>query len=98
MSYFVLVDLDIKDAERFKQYQVAVRPMIEAAGGKYIARGGSLTTYEGDLPIHRLTLLQWPSKEVHDAFFNSEAYRPLKELRIATTTSCIIGVEGYEGA
>lgn len=97
MSYFVLVDLDIKDADRFKQYQLAVRPMIEAAGGRYLVRGGAQTTYEGDLKLHRLIIFQWPSKDAHDAFYKSEAYRELKALRIATTVTSIVGIEGYEG-
>lgn len=98
MSYFVLVDLDIKDAERFRQYQVAVRPMIEAAGGRYIVRGGEKTVYEGDLQLHRLVIFRWPNKAAFDAFDSSEQYQELKALRLATTVSCIVGVEGYEDA
>lgn len=96
MSYFVLVDLDIKDAERFRQYQVEVRPMIEAAGSRYLVRGGEQTAYEGDLQLHRLVIFRWPNKAAHDAFYNSEEYQELKELRLATTVGSIVGVEGYE--
>lgn len=96
MSYFVLVDLDIKDAERFRQYQWSVRPMIEAAGGRYVVRGGEQTAYEGDLHLHRLVIFWWPSKAAHDAFYNSEEYQDLKTLRLATTVGRIVGIEGYE--
>jgi uncharacterized protein (DUF1330 family) len=96
MTYFVLVDIDIKDAERYRQYQASVRPMIEAAGGKYIVRGGEQTTYEGDLRLHRLVIFQWPSKEAHEAFFKSEAYQELKAIRLATATTSIVGIEGYQ--
>ncbi len=96
MSYYVLVDIDIKDAERYKQYQVSVRPMIEAAGGRYIVRGGEQTAYEGDLLLHRLVIFKWPNKAAHDAFYNSEEYQELKALRLATAVGSIVGVEGYE--
>ena len=34
-----------------------VLPQIEAAGGKYLARGGPHTVYEGDWSPYRLVLL-----------------------------------------
>ena len=78
MSYYVLVDLDIKDAERFRQYQLSVRPMIEAAGGKYMVRGGKQTAYEGDMQLHRLVIFRWPNKAAFDPFYNSDEYQDLK--------------------
>ena len=43
-----------------------VLPQIEAAGGKYLARGGPHTVYEGDWSPYRLVLLEFPSREAFE--------------------------------
>jgi hypothetical protein len=45
--YYVIVDVDIRDVPRYLTYMEKVRPALEAAGGRYLARGGAFTTYEG---------------------------------------------------
>ena len=46
--YCVVLDVAIRDVERYLTYMAQVAPALEAAGGRYLARGGALTTYEGD--------------------------------------------------
>ena len=45
--YYIIFDVEIHDVERYLTYMERVAPALEAAGGRYLARGGALTTYEG---------------------------------------------------
>lgn len=46
--YYVILDVAIRDVVRYLTYMEQVTPALEAAGGRCLARGGALTTYEGD--------------------------------------------------
>jgi uncharacterized protein (DUF1330 family) len=45
----------------------AVKPALEAAGAKYLARGGAHTIYEGDWEPRRIVLLEFASLAARDA-------------------------------
>lgn len=40
MSAYVIYDVEIRDMTRYQDYMQMVKPAIEAAGGRYLARGG----------------------------------------------------------
>jgi hypothetical protein len=46
--YYIVLDVAIRDVAQYLTYMEQVTPALEAAGGRYLARGGALTTYEGD--------------------------------------------------
>ena len=71
----------MRDAQRYGEYMTHVLPQIEAAGGKYLARGGPHTVYEGDWSPYRLVLLEFPSREAFEGFYHSPAYQDLHALR-----------------
>jgi len=50
----VIFDVEIRDLAQYQEYMKAARPAIEAAGGKYLARGGAHKDYEGDWEPRRL--------------------------------------------
>ena len=81
MSAYAVVDLEVFDIELYLRYQKAVRPLLESVGARYLARGGEYRVYEGDYLPSRLILLEFPSLEVMDSFFESEAYLALEEQR-----------------
>src|SRR5438876_12152891 len=58
--YYVVFDVEVRDAPRYGEYMAHVLPQIEAAGGRYLARGGAHTVYEGDWSPYRLVLLEFP--------------------------------------
>ena len=94
MSYYVYVDVEVTDPDGLMRYATAVAPMVEAAGGRYLARGGATTAFEGTFAPAGSGLLQFPSKAAWDAFYGSPAYQPFKALRQRSTRSTLIGFEG----
>ena len=92
--YYVVFDVDVRDAPRYLEYMRQVLPQIEAAGGKYLARGGSHTVYEGDWTPYRLVLMEFPSREAFEGFYYSPAYQGLHALRDEVSYARMVGVEG----
>jgi uncharacterized protein (DUF1330 family) len=48
----------------------AVNPALEAAGARYLVRGGAHKVYEGDWEPRRIVLLEFPSLEAFEGFYN----------------------------
>ena len=92
--YYVVFDVDVRDALRYREYMAHVLPQIEAAGGKYLARGGPHTVYEGDWSPYRLVLLEFPSREAFEGFYHSPAYQDLHAMRDEVSYARMVGVEG----
>lgn len=92
--YYVVVDVDIRDVPRYLTYMEKVRPALEAAGGRYLARGGAYTVYEGGWEPARLVLLEFPSRKAWESFYFGPAYVGIKVIRDETSTANMVGVEG----
>ena len=92
--YFVILDVAIRDVERYLTYMERVAPALEAAGGRYLARGGALTTYEGDWHPPRIVLMEFPSQQAWESFYYGASYEGIKEIRDEVSTGRMVGVEG----
>ena len=94
MSAYAIVDIHILDIEHYLDYQHAIRPLVEAAGARYLARGGEFKVFEGDFVPSRLILIEFPSLEAMEEFYHSEAYQALEGQRRACSSARIVGVKG----
>ena len=92
--YYVIFDVDIWDVERYRTYMEQVRPELEAAGGRYLVRGGEHTVYEGDWQPSRLVLLEFPSQGTWEAFYHGPAYEGIKSIRDEVSSGQMVGVQG----
>ena len=57
-------------------------------------RGGPHKVYEGEWSPRRLVLLEFPSAEAAEAFYNGEVYRSLKAIRDECSSANLVMVEG----
>jgi uncharacterized protein (DUF1330 family) len=92
--YYVILDVAISDVERYLTYMAQVTPALEAAGGRYLARGGAVTTYEGDWHPPRIVLMEFPSQQAWESFYFGRDYEGIKPIRDEVSTGRMIGVEG----
>ena len=58
MSAYVIVDVDVTDPEGYKEYAKLATATVALYGGRYLARGGSNETLEGDWHAKRLVILE----------------------------------------
>jgi uncharacterized protein (DUF1330 family) len=94
MPAYVIAHIDVKDAERYKDYIQMSPVSIRKFGGEFIARGGKVEVFEGDWQPKRLVLLEFPTAEAAKQWYESDDYAPAKALRQATSTGDLVMVEG----
>lgn len=94
MTAYVIFDVAIRDMDQYQEFMRAVKPAVEAAGGRYLARGGAHQVYEGDWHPRRIVLLEFPSMEAFDSFYNGPVYSNLKPVRDSCSDGRLVCVEG----
>jgi len=84
VKYYCVVEVEPTDPSWVPAYVQNVTKLVEARGGRYLARTSKLEKIEGERALPQtLVILEWPSKETAMAFYESEEYRPYRESRIA---------------
>ena len=94
MAAYVIFDVDITDMTQYQEFMSRVKPALEMAGAKYLARGGPHKVHEGDWQPRRIVLLEFPSLAAWEAFYNGPTYRGLKAIRDACSSARLVAVEG----
>jgi uncharacterized protein (DUF1330 family) len=97
MAAYLIANIDVKDPTKFEEYRRKVVPVIEKFGGRYLIRGGDLRRLEGNLPLKRVVVLEFPTVEAAQQFYDSTEYQPILNLRLASTQSDVVLVQGYSG-
>jgi uncharacterized protein (DUF1330 family) len=94
MPAYLIANIEVTDPAGFERYRAAVPAVIAAHGGRYLVRGGEKHPVEGELKLHRLVILEFPSMPALRGFYDGADYAPLLKLRLACTKSDVIFVEG----
>ena len=82
---YLIVEMNITDMERYKEYMAQAPACVKEYGGEYIVRGGRHETLEGDWQPHRMAVLRFPSYEKAKAFYEEGPYRDVRKLRAGAT-------------
>lgn len=96
MSIYAVFDVEVLDSEAYKPYSQNVPAMIARAGGRYLARGGAVTSLEGDPETHRIVILEFPSEAAFRSWYDSEDYKPYQAMRERLAKSRAYIVEGIQ--
>jgi uncharacterized protein (DUF1330 family) len=94
MPVYFIVDIDVTDPTAFEEYRKAVPATVEKYGGKFLVRGGRMEVVEGSWRPKRVVVTEFPSLEQAKRWYDSEAYRALKALRLRASKGNVILVEG----
>ena len=92
---YVIVRINIKNAELFQQYPPLSTKAVEKFGGKYLIRGGAFDVVEGEWHAERTTVVEFESFEKAKEFYNSLEYNEAKKVRQKSAESDFILIEGY---
>ena len=95
MPGYLVANLDVRDPALYARYRDAVEPIVAQFGGRYLVRGGHVDAREGGLSLKRLVILEFASLDQARRFYESEEYRPAKQLRLDSCVSDVVLVEGY---
>lgn len=95
MAAYIIANIRVTDAERYKDYVAAVPSLIAKHGGKYRVRAGESQVLEGAWTPDRFVVLEFPSRAAALAFYDDPDYVPLRALRQSVTDSNVILIDGF---
>jgi uncharacterized protein (DUF1330 family) len=81
MTAYMVVEVRVKDQNKYDQYLACVPDIVRSYGGKYLVRGGEITSVIGSWNPQRMTILEFPSKESIDDWLASAEYKAITHLR-----------------
>jgi uncharacterized protein (DUF1330 family) len=94
MAAYVIVEVSIHDPIKYEEYKKLTPAAIAAFNGKFLIRGGETTTLEGDWQPERIVVLEFPTVERANEWWNSELYTGAKVIRQEAAKTKMIIVEG----
>jgi uncharacterized protein (DUF1330 family) len=93
----LIANIEVTDPAKYEEYREKVTPLVAKFGGRYLVRGGEVRQLEGHLPIHRLVVLEFPTLEAAQRFYECSEYQPILKIRLASTRSDLMLAQGYSG-
>ena len=94
MSGFAIFNIEIKKSEQYKEYIEKVKPIVEMYGGEYVVKAGETTIVEGTWTYPRTVVIKFPSYEKALEWYNSEEYKPIKQIRLMNSIGNGIIIKG----
>ncbi len=94
MAAYLIVDLEVTDPAGYEEYRKQVPASLEKYGAKLLVRGGRVATLEGGWKPQRIVVVEFPSMDAAQRWYDSEEYRGPKALRLRSTRGRAIFVEG----
>ena len=94
MSAYIVASVNVTDPEKYKNYMALSPAAIDAAGGKFIVRGGNPEILEGDWSRPRVVIIEYPTREAAKAFYDSTLYVAARAHREGAAEFSMIVVDG----
>lgn len=94
MVAYVIVDIDVTDAQDFEEYKRLAQLAVAAYGGRYLARGGKTEALEGGWNPRRLVILEFESLVRARQWYESPEYLAARESRRTSATFRMLVTEG----
>jgi len=96
MSGYIIVQINVKNNENYKEYLKHVTSIASKYAGEYIVRAGNFDILEGQWPYKRNVVIKFPTIEKAKDFYNCEEYQPVKKIRIENSDCNLIIIEGSD--
>ena len=93
---YVIGQIDIHDTEAYAKYGAQTPASIAEFGGKFLVRGGAMEPVEGDPPLPRIVVIEFPSLQQVKAWYNSPGYKKIVGIRHAASVGQMFMVEGAD--
>ena len=95
MPAYLIADVrTVRDQDALAEYRRRNTDAVANHGGRFLIRGGGSELLEGDWPTQRMVLIEFPDAAAARAWWESEEYAPLKQMRRDASDTNILLVEG----
>jgi uncharacterized protein (DUF1330 family) len=90
---YLLVQADVTHPQQYAEYAKVAPGIVAQYDGRYLARAGRTATLEGAPAKSRVVVLEFPSFERAQQFYNSPEYVAARKLRAGAATAQFVVVE-----
>jgi uncharacterized protein (DUF1330 family) len=97
MPAYLIARVHVTDPDRYQEYTKRTPAAIARYGGRFIVRGGAVTSLEGPPESDRVVVIEFPSVERAREFWSSPEYAEARSKRAGAATGQFILVDGYAG-
>jgi uncharacterized protein (DUF1330 family) len=94
MPVYAVAQGRIENREMLDEYVSKVIPTIQAGGGRILGFDESPEVIEGEIGFPRTVILEFPSRDVFRAWYDSAEYQAILPLRLESTPGSLIVVKG----
>lgn len=91
---YLIGQIGVHDARAYQEYAQKVPASLVRYEGEFLVRGGGTETLEGDAPLQRIVVLEFPSLSRARDWYESEGYQALIPVRQAAAVTHSFLVEG----
>jgi len=95
MASYLVANYNVTNQEGYNQYLAAVGPTIMGHGGKILVAGPGATPMEGT-PGGITIVLEFPTREALEGWYNSAEYREIINLRTDNTEGALVFADQFE--
>jgi uncharacterized protein (DUF1330 family) len=93
MSAYVIVEVDVKNAEAYAEYAPLATESVARHGGRFLVRGGKAEVWEGEWAA-RIVVLEFENLDAARAWYFSDDYQAAAAVRHRFSRARMVAVEG----
>jgi uncharacterized protein (DUF1330 family) len=94
MRAYIVSRVSIRNVEAMRRYVAEAPATVLAFGGRYLVRTNSVEALEGVWQHERMVVVEFPDRASALAWFESDQYRPLRDLRRESADTVILLADG----
>ena len=98
MAVYALAQISIHDRERYDRYVARFAVALAPFNGRVLAADESPDVIEGSWSHEKVVLLEFSNRQEFERWSQSPTYREIAKDRVASTTGCVVVVEGFAPA
>lgn len=93
MTAYVVVEVELRDAQAFAAYRRLALPTIAAHGGRVLARSDDAVPLEGGWRPPRIVVIEFPSVQAARCWHASPEYQAARVLRLSAGATRSVAFE-----
>ena len=94
MPAYSIVSVAVKNPQLFQQYVDGHKETLSRFGGRFLVAGSEFDDIEGAWPGQIVVVHEWPDRAAFHAWYDSDDYRPWKELRFTAASANVVLIDG----
>jgi uncharacterized protein (DUF1330 family) len=94
VAAYVIYQGEVLDPERYEEYKPLAAASVEAAGGRYLVRGGAVEVLEGDAPAGRTVVVEFPTMQAAVDWYHGARYEEARRVRQGAARARMYVVDG----